>query len=97
METNPYQNYDGVEVVPGKVSSAPVLKGTRVAADLLAECLDKGDTVSESPITTISIRRHHSFQALQGQSQARFHTVKVFFDQNARSTTGQVPNKNFCN
>jgi uncharacterized protein (DUF433 family) len=47
METNPYQNYDGVEVVPGKVSSAPVLKGTRVAADLLAECLDKGDTVSE--------------------------------------------------
>lgn len=38
---------DVVEVVPGKVNGAPLLKGTRVPADQVIESLDGGETVSE--------------------------------------------------
>lgn len=47
MEANPYQDYDGVEMIEGKVSGMPLLKGSRVPADLVAECLDEGETVAE--------------------------------------------------
>jgi uncharacterized protein (DUF433 family) len=36
-----------VEVVPGKVSGVPLIKNTRVPADLVAESLEAGETVEE--------------------------------------------------
>jgi len=42
-----WSGYDGVEVIPGKVSGAALLIGTRVPADLVADCLDDGETVEE--------------------------------------------------
>lgn len=36
-----------VEVVPGKVSGAPLIRGTRVPADQVIESLDDGETVEE--------------------------------------------------
>jgi uncharacterized protein (DUF433 family) len=42
-----WSGYDGVETIPGKVGGLPLLKGTRVPADLVAECLDAGETVEE--------------------------------------------------
>jgi uncharacterized protein (DUF433 family) len=39
--------YDGVEVIPGKVSGVPLLKGTRMPADQVIESLDVGETVEE--------------------------------------------------
>jgi uncharacterized protein (DUF433 family) len=38
---------DLVEVVPGKVSGVPLLRGTRVPADQVAESLDAGESVEE--------------------------------------------------
>ncbi len=38
---------DGVEVIEGKVSGVPLLKNTRVPADLVAECLEAGETIEE--------------------------------------------------
>jgi len=34
-----------VEVIPGKVNGVPLIKGTRVPADLVAESLDAGETI----------------------------------------------------
>lgn len=42
-----WSGYDGVETIPGKVSGVPLLKGTRVPAEQVAECLDAGETVAE--------------------------------------------------
>jgi uncharacterized protein (DUF433 family) len=42
-----WSGYDGVEVVPGKVSGVPLLKGTRMPADQVIESLDAGETVEE--------------------------------------------------
>jgi uncharacterized protein (DUF433 family) len=36
-----------VEVVPGKVSGAPILKGTRVQADSIVENYESGSPVEE--------------------------------------------------
>jgi uncharacterized protein (DUF433 family) len=38
---------DLVEIVPGKVSGAPVIKGTRVPADQVIESLDDGESIEE--------------------------------------------------
>jgi len=42
-----WEDYDGVEQVEGKLSGVPLLKGTCVPADLVAECLAEGETVEE--------------------------------------------------
>jgi uncharacterized protein (DUF433 family) len=42
-----WSSYEGVEVIPGKVSGVPLLKNSRVPADLVAECLENGETVDE--------------------------------------------------
>ena len=42
-----WSGYDGVEIVPGKVSGLPLLKGTRVPADLVVESLNGGESVEE--------------------------------------------------
>lgn len=42
-----WTGYDGVEVIPGKVSGVPLLKGTRMPADQVIESLDAGETVEE--------------------------------------------------
>jgi uncharacterized protein (DUF433 family) len=42
-----WSDFDGVEVIPGKVSGVPVLKHSRVPADLVADELDDGETVEE--------------------------------------------------
>lgn len=42
-----WSEYDGVEIIPGKVSNVPVLKHSRVPADQVAEELDAGDTIEE--------------------------------------------------
>jgi uncharacterized protein (DUF433 family) len=36
-----------VEVVPGKVSGVPLIKGTRMPVDQVIESLDEGETVEE--------------------------------------------------
>jgi uncharacterized protein (DUF433 family) len=36
-----------VEIVPGKVSGAPILKGTRVQADTVLESHELGESVDE--------------------------------------------------
>ncbi len=36
-----------VEIVPGKVSGVPVIRGTRVPADQVIASLDAGETVEE--------------------------------------------------
>jgi uncharacterized protein (DUF433 family) len=36
-----------VEVLPGKVSGVPLIKGTRVPVDQVMESLDDGETVEE--------------------------------------------------
>ena len=38
---------DLVEIVPGKVSGVPVIKGTRVPADQVLASLDGGESVEE--------------------------------------------------
>ena len=38
---------ESVEVVPGKVSGVPLIKNTRVPADLVAENLEAGESVEE--------------------------------------------------
>ena len=38
---------DLVEVVPGKVSGVPLIRGTRVPADQVIESLDDGESVEE--------------------------------------------------
>ncbi len=38
---------DLVEVVPGKVSGAPLIRGTRVPVDQVAASLDGGESVEE--------------------------------------------------
>ncbi|HTU46703.1 MAG TPA: DUF433 domain-containing protein [Bryobacteraceae bacterium] len=47
MKTNPYRDYPGIEQVPDRLGGKPVLKGTRVPAELVAECLDAGETPEE--------------------------------------------------
>jgi uncharacterized protein (DUF433 family) len=44
VEANRYGGYPGVEQVHDRLGGTPVLKGTRVPVDLVAECLDAGDT-----------------------------------------------------
>ena len=36
-----------VEVVPGKISGVPLIKGTRMPVDQVIESLDEGETVEE--------------------------------------------------
>jgi uncharacterized protein (DUF433 family) len=38
---------DLLEVVPGKVSSVPLIEGTRMPVDQVIESLDEGETVGE--------------------------------------------------
>jgi uncharacterized protein (DUF433 family) len=38
---------DLVEVIPGKVSGVPLVKGTRIPADFVVENFDRGAPVSE--------------------------------------------------
>lgn len=47
VEPNPYRAYPGVEQVPDRLGGKPVLKGTRVPADLVADCLDAGEAPQE--------------------------------------------------
>jgi uncharacterized protein (DUF433 family) len=42
-----WSNYAGVETVPGRVSGAPLLKGTRVPADTIVESAELGETAEE--------------------------------------------------
>jgi len=39
-----WSNYDGVETIPGRVNGVPLLKGTRVPADTIAESAELGET-----------------------------------------------------
>ena len=61
-----------VEVVPGKVSGAPILKGTRVQADSIVENYESGSPVEEIAenfhIPVATIREVLAF-ALRNQSQ----------------------------
>jgi uncharacterized protein (DUF433 family) len=47
VEVNPYSDYPGVEQVPDRLGGKPVLKGTRVPAELVSECLDTGEAPEE--------------------------------------------------
>lgn len=42
-----WSDYKGVERIEGKLGGKPLLKDTRVSADLVAECLDGGETPEE--------------------------------------------------
>jgi uncharacterized protein (DUF433 family) len=45
--TNQFSDYPGVKVVPGRVGGKPTLGDSRVPAELVAECLDAGETPEE--------------------------------------------------
>jgi uncharacterized protein (DUF433 family) len=48
MESNnPFGDYPGVVVMPGRVGGKPTLGDSRVPADLIAECLDEGESPEE--------------------------------------------------
>ena len=47
MKFNPWADYEGVEIIEGKLSGEPILKGSRVPAQLIADCLNAGDTIEE--------------------------------------------------
>ena len=61
-----------VEVIPGKVSGAPILKGTRVQADSIVENYESGSPVEEISenfhIPVATIREVLAF-AFRNQSQ----------------------------
>ena len=63
---------DVVEVVPGKVSGAPILKGTRVQADTIVENYEGGSPVEEISenfgISVATIREVLAF-AFRNQNQ----------------------------
>ncbi len=65
-----------VEVVPGKVSGVPILKGTRVQADSIVENFDGGSPVAEISanfgIPETTIRELLTFAARQ-QTRLRSH------------------------
>jgi uncharacterized protein (DUF433 family) len=65
-----------VEVVPGKVSGVPILKGTRVQADLIVENFESGSPVAEISenfgIPEATIRELLTFAARQ-QTRLRSH------------------------
>ena len=42
-----WSDCDIVEVIPGKVSGEPLIKGTRMPADQVIESLDNGETVEQ--------------------------------------------------
>jgi len=42
-----------VEIIPGKVSGALILKGTRVQADAVLENYENGESVDEISLTSI--------------------------------------------
>ena len=42
-----YSDYPGVVVMPGRVGGKPTLGESRVPAELVAECLDEGETPEE--------------------------------------------------
>ncbi len=44
---NPYADYPGVVVMPGRVGGRPTLGDSRVPADLIAECLAEGESPEE--------------------------------------------------
>lgn len=42
-----WTGYEGVERIEGKLGGKPALAHTRVPADLVADCLDNGETPEE--------------------------------------------------
>lgn len=64
MSVSPYRDYPGVEEVPDRLHGKPVLKGTRVPADLVAQCLDAGDTAEDIAYDyTLSLQDVLNFKA----------------------------------
>jgi uncharacterized protein (DUF433 family) len=61
-----------VEIVPGKVSGAPVLKGTRVQADTVLESRKLGETIDEIAysfdLDTDDVRRLLAFAEMDAQA-----------------------------
>lgn len=47
MELNDFTDYPGVVVQPGRVGGKPTLGQSRVPAELVADCLDHGETPEE--------------------------------------------------
>jgi uncharacterized protein (DUF433 family) len=45
--TNDFMEYPGVVVLPGRVGGKPTHGDSRVPAELVAECLDEGETAEE--------------------------------------------------
>ena len=45
--TKEFTDYPGVVRMPGRVSGKPTLGESRVPAELVAECLDEGETPEE--------------------------------------------------
>ena len=44
---NAYADYPGVVVTPGRVGGKPTLGDSRVPAELIAKCLDEGESPEE--------------------------------------------------
>ncbi len=66
-----WTDYNGVERVPGRLGGQPVLRGTRVPADLIAECLDGGETPHEITYNyTLKLQDVLNFKAYRDTHQA---------------------------
>jgi len=65
---------DEVEQIPGKVSGVPLLKGTRVQADAIAENYDEGFTAQEvADMFRLDLRQVHAVLDFASQGRADRH------------------------
>ena len=73
METVDWSDCPLVETIPGKVSAAPLLKGTRLPVDaitgnydaFLDECLTPDPAIAETRSAASVLRQQHRFASLQ--------------------------------
>ncbi|HEX4808666.1 MAG TPA: DUF433 domain-containing protein [Bryobacteraceae bacterium] len=65
-----WSNYPGVEQVEGRLGGKPVLKNSRVPAELIAECLDAGETPQEIAYNyTLKLQDVLNFKAFKDAQQ----------------------------
>jgi uncharacterized protein (DUF433 family) len=72
--TNQFADYPGVIVTPGRVGGKPTLGDSRVPAELVAECLDAGETPEEIAYNyTLPLKAVLNFKTYRYAGQPALH------------------------